>query len=151
MKPVVKIQMFNQNAIKPIYATDGAAGADLASAIDTVIPAGKHKLVPTGWNIELPPGYEAQVRPRSGLAYKQGITVMNSPGTIDEDYRGPLGVILFNSSDEDFVIQAGDRIAQLVIKPVVQAKFEIVEELSDSKRGAGGFGSTGVATKVSAA
>lgn len=148
MKPVVKIQPFNENAVKPVYSTAGAAGADLASVIDTVIPAGKRQLVPTGWNMELPPGYEAQVRPRSGLALKHGITVMNSPGTVDEDYRGPVGVILFNSSDVDFEIKVGDRIGQLVIKPVVQAEFEVVIELSDSARGGGGFGSTGLSSKV---
>lgn len=148
MKPLVKIRAFNAHAIKPVYSTAGAAGADLASVINCFVPAGGRKLVPTGWEIELPAGYEAQVRPRSGLALKHGITVMNSPGTVDEDYRGPVGVILFNSSEVDFEVKIGDRIGQLVIKPVEQAEFEVVLELSNSERGDGGFGSTGITTKA---
>lgn len=108
------------------------------------IESGKYALVKTGISIELPEGYEAQVRPRSGLALKQGVTVLNTPGTIDADYRGEIGVILINHSNVTFTYEKGDRIAQMVIAPVVQAKFEAVEDLSDTDRGAGGFGHTGV-------
>jgi dUTP pyrophosphatase len=100
-------------------------------------------LVPTGLSLEIPPGYEVQVRPRSGLALKFGVTVANAPGTVDSDYRGPLGVILLNAGTADFVINHGDRIAQMVVAPVVQARFELVEALSETGRGGGGFGSTG--------
>ena len=131
----------------PAYETSGSAGADVrANLLDRGyidLPAGGRILMPTGLRLAIPQGYEVQVRPRSGLALKHGITCLNSPGTIDSDYRGPLGVILFNSSDTTFRITHGDRIAQLIIAPVVQAKFRTVSALSDTARGTGGFGSTG--------
>ena len=130
----------------PAYATAGAAGMDLRAAVDgeIVIDSGQRALVPTGIRIAVPPGFEAQVRPRSGLALKHGITIPNAPGTIDSDYRGPLGVIMANLGEEPFVIRRGDRIAQLVIAPVARAELEVVDELPDTTRGDGGFGHTGV-------
>jgi dUTP pyrophosphatase len=130
----------------PHYQTEHAAGVDLYAAVDddTVLEAGKWKLVPTGIAVAIPPGYEGQVRPRSGLALKNGIGLLNAPGTIDADYRGELGVILFNFSDIPFTIRRGDRVAQLVFAKLVTATFEKVDELSETKRGAGGFGHTGV-------
>ncbi len=129
----------------PAYATAGAAGMDLRAAVaeEMTLGPGERALVPTGIRIAVPPGYEAQVRPRSGLALKHGITLLNAPGTIDADYRGPLGVIMANMGADPFVIQRGDRIAQLVIAPVVQAELEQVSELPDTARGDGGFGHTG--------
>jgi dUTP pyrophosphatase len=129
----------------PAYMSDGAAGADLCAAVaDTlVIEPGLRALVPTGFAIALPPGYEAQVRPRSGLALKHGVTCLNSPGTIDADYRGPVGVILANLGSEPFTVRRGDRIAQLVVAPVTRAQFEEAGELSATARAHGGFGSTG--------
>jgi len=129
----------------PEYATQDSAGMDLLAAVDgdrTLAP-GKRMLVPTGLAIALPPGYEAQVRPRSGLALKNGITVLNSPGTVDADYRGEVGVILANLGDQPFVITRGMRIAQMVIAPVTQARFALADSLDETARGAGGFGSTG--------
>lgn len=129
----------------PTYMSEDAAGADLCAAIDrdlTLAP-GERALVPAGFAIALPLGYEAQVRPRSGLALRHGVTCLNSPGTIDADYRGPIGVILANLGSEPFVVRRGDRIAQLVVAPVVQAFFETVEALPDSLRSIAGFGSTG--------
>ena len=137
----------------PEYATRDSAGMDLLAAVDgdrTLAP-GKRMLVPTGLAIALPPGYEAQVRPRSGLALKNGITVLNSPGTVDADYRGEVGVILANLGDEPFVITRGMRIAQMVIAPVTRLAWAEVAELPDSARGAGGFGSTGTGTGVGTA
>lgn len=129
----------------PTYATDGAAGMDLLAAVmsPVVIPPGGRMLVPTGLRIAIPPGYELQVRPRSGLALKNGIVLPNSPGTIDEDYRGELGVIVMNAGDAPFTVERGMRIAQAVIAPVVRAAWREVAELPDTARGAGGFGSTG--------
>jgi len=134
----------------PAYETAGAAGADLranfaehARAGVTLAP-GERALVPTGLRIAVPDGYEVQLRPRSGLALKHGITLPNSPGTIDSDYRGPLGVIVMNAGQEPFHIAHGDRIAQMVLAPVVQAEFVLNETLTGTARGAGGFGSTGV-------
>jgi dUTP pyrophosphatase len=129
----------------PAYATDGAAGMDLLAAVATplVIPPGGRALVPTGLAIALPPGTELQVRPRSGLALKHGITLPNSPGTIDEDYRGELGVIVLNAGTEPFTVERGMRIAQAVIAPVLRAAWREVAVLPDTTRGAGGFGSTG--------
>lgn len=131
----------------PAYQTNDAAGLDLMAAVSDSEPmtlaAGQYALVPTGLAIALPPGYEAQVRPRSGLAAKHGITVLNSPGTIDADYRGEIKVILVNHGQAAFVIKRGERIAQMVIAPVVQAGLVPVAELSSTDRGAGGFGSTG--------
>jgi dUTP pyrophosphatase len=132
----------------PRYETAGAAGLDLQAAIDAdaplVLKAGARALVPTGLTLALPEGFEAQVRPRSGLALKQGVTLVNSPGTIDSDYRGEIGVILINHGQEDVVVTRGMRIAQLVIAPVIQARLVELDELDQSERGAGGFGSTGV-------
>lgn len=129
----------------PAYATEGSAGMDLRAAVqeDLTIAPGGRALVPTGMRIAVPPGYEAQVRPRSGLALRHGITLLNTPGTIDADYRGPVGVIMANLGAEPFVIRRGDRIAQLVITPVVRAALEVVPELPDTARGEGGFGHTG--------
>jgi dUTP pyrophosphatase len=130
----------------PSYMSELAAGADLCAALDeplTLAP-GARALVPTGLSIALPPGFEAQVRPRSGLALRDGITCLNAPGTIDADYRGPIGVILANLGSAPVTIKRGDRIAQLVVAPVSRAQFDLVEELPESVRGNGGFGSTGV-------
>jgi dUTP pyrophosphatase len=129
----------------PNYQTDNSAGVDLQANINeeiTLLPL-QRVLVPTGIKLALPEGYEAQVRPRSGLALKNGITVLNSPGTIDADYRGEIGVILVNLSNENFVIKDGERIAQLVITKYEKVRFEKVEVLDETARGAGGFGSTG--------
>jgi len=130
----------------PSYMSAHAAGADLCAAVEEelVLQPGERALVPTGISIALPPGYEAQVRPRSGLAMRDGVTCLNSPGTIDADYRGPIGVILANLGSRAVTIRRGDRIAQLVVAPVSRASFELVEELPESVRGANGFGSTGV-------
>lgn len=135
----------------PAYQTAGAAGADLCANLPAElraggieIPPGGRVLVPTGLRVAIPEGYEMQLRPRSGLALKHGITLPNAPGTIDSDYRGPLGVIVMNAGTEAFVIRHGDRIAQAVIAPVVRAGFAEVAVLDDTARGAGGFGSTGV-------
>jgi dUTP pyrophosphatase len=129
----------------PSYATEGAAGMDLLAAVTAplVILPGGRALVPTGLRIALPPGHEMQVRPRSGLALKHGITMPNTPGTVDEDYRGELQVIILNAGTEPFTIERGMRIAQAVIAPVVRATWRETETLPDSQRGAGGFGSTG--------
>ena len=129
----------------PAYETAQSAGMDLAAAIDgpVTLAPGARDMIPTGLAIALPAGYEAQVRPRSGLAAKNGVTVLNTPGTVDADYRGEVKIILINLGDEDFVIERGMRIAQMVIAPVTQAAFSEVESLSETDRGAGGFGSTG--------
>ncbi len=127
----------------PAYATAGAAGMDVVAAENvTLIPGARHA-VATGLALAIPQGFEIQVRPRSGLALKHGITVPNTPGTIDSDYRGELKVILINHGAEPFVVQRGDRVAQLVLAPVVQAAWDEVEELGATERGEGGFGSTG--------
>jgi dUTP pyrophosphatase len=129
----------------PAYATSVAAGLDLLAAVteDTVLAPGARALIPTGIAIALPPGYEAQVRPRSGLALKNGVTVLNSPGTIDADYRGEIGVILVNLGQADFTVTRGLRVAQLVIAPVTTIAWREMAALPDTQRGAGGFGSTG--------
>lgn len=127
----------------PAYATDGAAGMDIVAAEDITLRPGARHAVATGFAVAIPPGYEIQVRPRSGLALKHGITVPNTPGTIDSDYRGELKVILINHSDADFPIRRGDRVAQLVLSPVTVAGWEEVEDLDATARGSGGFGSTG--------
>jgi len=142
--PAVKVKKLLPEAQTPKYAKVGDAGADLCSTVHKTLEPGESAMVPTGIAIELPEGYEAQVRPRSGLAYKNQITVLNTPGTVDEGYRGEVGVILINHGKWAFSIKPGDRIAQLVIKPVEQAEFIVVEELSEADRGTGGFGSTGV-------
>lgn len=131
----------------PSYETLGAAGADVRANLEggqpIVLAPRARALVPTGLRLEIPAGFEVQVRPRSGLALKNGVTLANAPGTIDSDYRGPLGVILLNTGDDPFEVTHGMRIAQLVVAPVVQGAFTQVEALGDTERGAGGFGSTG--------
>jgi dUTP pyrophosphatase len=127
----------------PAYATDGAAGMDAVSAEDVTVAPGARHAVATGLAVAIPPGFEIQVRPRSGLALKHGITVPNTPGTIDSDYRGELKVILINHGAGPFEVRRGDRIAQLVLAPVTRASWLAVDELEDTARGAGGFGSTG--------
>lgn len=134
----------------PSYETAGAAGADVRANLPeaarqsglTLDPM-QRAIVPTGLSVEIPAGYEMQVRPRSGLAFKHGLTLVNTPGTIDSDYRGPLGVLMVNLGSAPVTIAHGERIAQLIVAPVVQAGFELAEDLSDTDRGAGGFGSTG--------
>jgi dUTP pyrophosphatase len=142
----MKIQFVkdHENAMLPTYATAGAAGADVYSAKDYKVPPGEHTLIDTGLKCSIPEGYEVQVRPRSGLALKNRITVLNSPGTVDSDYTGKLGVILMNHSEMVFQVKAGDRIAQIVVAPVTQATFEWAEETKSTDRGSSGFGSTGV-------
>jgi dUTP pyrophosphatase len=127
----------------PAYATDGSSGMDIRAAEDKVLRPSETGLIATGFQLEIPPGYEAQVRPRSGLALKHGIGVLNSPGTIDADYRGEVKVILTNFGREDFVVRRGDRIAQLVVAPVVRATLLETDNLGDTGRGGGGFGHTG--------
>jgi dUTP pyrophosphatase len=147
--PTLRVTKMRADAIIPQYETSGAAGLDLAACLTTSItlePGGTAR-VPTGLQIALPPGHEGQVRPRSGLAARHGVTVLNAPGTIDEDYRGELQVLLVNHGREPFTITTGDRIAQLVVAPVVQADIEVVNDeaaLGKTERGHGGFGSTGV-------
>ena len=131
------------DAVLPAYAHPSDAGMDVRSVEELVIPAGKRALVHTGLVVLLPPLYEAQVRPRSGLALKFGVTVLNTPGTIDSGYRGEIGVILANFGDADFIVKKGDKIAQLVIVPVTQPEVCEVSEIDETDRGAGGFGSTG--------
>lgn len=151
-KAKIKVQVKKldhaQDLPLPRYMSSFAAGMDLIAANyeDITIQPREHKLIPTGLSIALPEGYEAQVRPRSGLALKKGISVLNTPGTIDADYRGEVGVILYNHSQEPFTVKRGDRIAQMVIKEVIQIDFEEVENLAITNRGEGGFGHTGVET-----
>ncbi|MBR4684844.1 MAG: dUTP diphosphatase [Spirochaetia bacterium] len=130
----------------PVYSSAEAAGADLKACIqeDIILKPGQRYLVPTGLSIQLPAGYEAQIRPRSGLAIKHGISLVNTPGTIDSDYRGEVKIIMINLGSEDFVIRRGDRIAQMVIAPVTHGMFALSDTLDVTDRGAGGFGSTGV-------
>ncbi len=136
----------SKGAVIPEYKTAGAAGADLCALLDSplTIKAGKYAMVPTGLFFEIPQGYEVQVRPRSGLAAKNGVTVLNTPGTIDSDYRGEIKIILINLGESDFTINSGDRIAQMIVAPVTQARFSLSESLSQTERGEGGFGSTGL-------
>lgn len=143
----VKINLTaKEGATFPLYKTYGAAGADVCACISEkiVLKKGERILVPTGLFFEIPEGFEIQVRPRSGLAFKNGITVLNTPGTIDSDYRGELKVLLANFGDDDFEIKNGDRIAQIIVAPVTLGDFVQVESLSETERGSGGFGSTGV-------
>ena len=145
MSLVIKIHMDNGcEDLFPRKAHEDDAAFDLRSRVDAVIPSGKITLVPTGVFMELPVGYEAQVRPRSGLALKHGITVLNTPGTIDAGYRGEVGVILINAGPADFTVARGDRIAQMVVQKLADVELVAAEQLSDTSRGAGGFGSTGV-------
>lgn len=149
MHPIVKFKKKHPKVVLPSYETAGAAGADVRYFPEAgeafFLHPGERYTFGTGLLCEIPNGYEIQVRPRSGLAHKNGLTVLNAPGTIDSDYRGEIGVILLNTGDEAVPISSGDRIAQIVVAPVIQAKFEVVSELSDTRRGAGAFGSTGVA------
>lgn len=141
-----KLRIVNtSNNELPTYATKGSAGMDLRANLqeDVVIAPGERKLISTGLKISLPIGYEAQIRPRSGLALKKGVTVLNSPGTVDSDYIGDIGVILINHGEESFTVSNGDRIAQMVIAKHETVEFEQVESLDETERGAGGFGSTG--------
>ena len=132
-------------AFLPSYKTSGSAGADICAFLDEpkILKVGERFAVPTGLFFEIPNGYEIQIRPRSGLALNNGVTLLNAPGTIDSDYRGEVKVILINLGEKNFEIHNGDRIAQMVVAPVVQCKFEITNELSSTERGSGGFGSTG--------
>lgn len=139
------IRLLPHAAGLPVYATAEAAGADLLAAIDAPqsLKPGARALIPAGFAMALPEGYEAQIRPRSGLAYKNGVTVLNAPGTIDSDYRGEIAVLLINHGQDDFEIERGMRIAQMVIAPAPQAAFCVVDDLDHTARGEGGFGSTG--------
>lgn len=145
---LVKVLDHAKDLPLPSYATEGAAGLDLMAAIsnDIVIAPHSRMLIPTGIAIKLPKNYEAQVRPRSGLALKYGITVLNTPGTIDEDYRGEISVILINHSSDDFIVSRAMRIAQIIIAPVSKANLVQVDELDETQRGTGGFGSTGTSS-----
>ena len=140
----VKIQRLDKSLPLPSYKTPFSAGMDLYSRIDVVLRRGEITLVPTGIAISLPEGYEAQIRPRSGLALKHGLTLLNTPGTIDADYRGEIALIMINVGKEDFVVEKGMRLAQMVITRYEKVEFEEVDALPDSQRGTGGFGSTGI-------
>lgn len=147
MSESVKIKVSCEDgATLPVYKTEGAAGADVCAFLKecVIIKAGDSAMVSTGLYFEIPNGYEIQVRPRSGLAAKNQVTVLNTPGTIDSDYRGEVKVILVNLGKKDFAVNNGDRIAQIIVAPVTRGLFEKVEHLSETERGAGGFGSTGV-------
>ena len=142
----MKVKIINKsNNPTPTYETSLSAGMDLRAYVEgpITLSPGERKLIKTGLHIELPEGYEAQVRPRSGLAFKKGITVLNSPGTIDADYRGDIGVILINHSNEEFVVKSGDRIAQLVISKFEKVDWETSDDINSTSRGDSGFGSTG--------
>jgi dUTP pyrophosphatase len=142
----VKVKKLHPDAIVPAYMTEHAAGMDLCTVIEEplVLAPGERTLLPTGLAMEIPPGYEGQVRPRSGLALKKGLALVNSPGTIDADYRGEIGVIIINHGNQPVEIMPGDRVAQLIIAPVTRAALVEVEDLNDTARSAGGFGHTGV-------
>lgn len=147
MNPInVRLRRIHDRARLPSYMTDLAAGMDLYACLDeaVVLAPGGRILIPTGIAMAIPPGFEGQVRPRSGLALKQGVTLVNSPGTIDADYRGEIGVIVINHGREDVRIADGDRIAQLVFAPVCRGVFDVVDELDSTRRDQGGFGHTGV-------
>lgn len=135
-----------QDLILPEYETVQAAGMDAAAAVteDVVLHPGEIKLLPTGFGVAIPDGYEIQIRPRSGLAVKHGISIINAPGTIDADYRGEVKIGLINLGQENFTVHRGDRIAQMVLAPVCQARLQLVEALDDTERGSGGFGHTGI-------
>lgn len=145
----IKISLLSDLARLPEYSTAHASGMDLCAATKapSILTPGQIKLIPTGLAVEIPPGYEGQVRPRSGLALKHGISIVNAPGTIDADYRGEVGVILINLGKKNFIIQPGDRIAQLVISPLVKAKLVQTKSLNSTTRGKGGFGHTGICKK----
>ena len=141
----VKVLEHGKELELPAYATPDSAGMDLRAALkeEMILAPGKRELVPTGIAVALPAGYEAQIRPRSGLAIKNGISCLNSPGTIDADYRGEVKIILINHGEEDFRIKRGDRIAQMIVAPVTRANMKIVEKLTETHRQSGGFGHTG--------
>ncbi|MBW2974912.1 dUTP diphosphatase [Candidatus Woesearchaeota archaeon] len=139
----VRIKKINENAVIPKYAHKGDAGVDLYSAEDYLLKPGERILVSTGIKMAIPQGYEAQVRPKSGLALKHGVTVCNTPGTVDSSYRGEVGCIMINLGNEDFKIEKGKKIAQIIFNKVEEAEFEEVDELDETTRGEGGFGSTG--------
>ena len=141
----ILIKKTNKEVITPKYKTDGSSGVDLSAFLEkkVVIKPNSSKLIPTGLQVAIPEELEIQIRPRSGLAAKESIGVLNSPGTIDSDYRGELKIILFNHGKEDFIINNGDRIAQMVLVPIIKMEFEEVDSLPDTVRGQGGFGSTG--------
>ena len=141
----VQIKKLSDEVLTPKYETPGSSGMDISAYIkqDIVIDSGDKALIPTGFSLSIPQGHEIQIRPRSGLAAKRGITVLNTPGTIDADYRGEIKVILINLSKDKFTVKKGDRIAQMVVCPVVKVQLEDVQELSLTNRGVGGFGSTG--------
>ena len=152
MKVLIKVA-WDENADRsvplPNFQSTGSAGADVhanfgADQTDLTILPGDRVLIPTGFSLEIPNGYEIQIRSRSGLAIKYGITVLNSPGTIDSDYRGLIGIILINNGQDTYTVSHGDRVAQLIVSPIIKAIFQSVDELSESTRGAGGFGSTGI-------
>jgi dUTP pyrophosphatase len=145
VNPRVQFKKLRPDAVIPAYMTTGAAGLDLTAALDEPIeiPQGQRRMIGTGLAVAIPHGFEGSVRPRSGLARDHGITLVNSPGTIDSDYRGECKVIVINHGDKPFVVKSGERIAQLVIAPVAHATIEEVSELTETARGAGGFGSTG--------
>ncbi|MAV05767.1 MAG: dUTP diphosphatase [Candidatus Pelagibacter sp.] len=142
----ILIKRFSNKVLTPKYETKGSSGMDIAAFIENkiIINPGSKEIIPTGFSLSIPEGYEVQIRPRSGLAAKQGISVLNTPGTIDADYRGEIKVILINLSKNKFIVENGLRIAQMVVCPVIQAEFQEVQELSKTTRGSGGFGSTGV-------
>ena len=141
----ILIKKTNKKVITPKYKTDGSSGVDLSAFLEkkVVIKPNSSELIPTGLQVAIPEEFEIQIRPRSGLAAKENIGVLNSPGTIDSDYRGELKIILFNHGKEDFIINNGDRIAQMVLVPILKMEFEEVDSLPDTVRGQGGFGSTG--------
>ena len=141
----IQIKKLSTEVLTPKYETSGSSGMDIAAYIrqDIIINPGEKALIPTGFSLSVPQGYEVQIRPRSGLAAKKGVTVLNTPGTIDSDYRGEIKVILINLSKDIFYVKSGERIAQMVVCPVKQVALEEVNELSETNRGVGGFGSTG--------
>ena len=143
--PKVQIKKLNQKAKIPEYKTLGSSGVDLEALIEKkiIIEPGKSKIIPTGLSIAIPSNLEVQIRPRSGLASKYNISVLNTPGTIDSDYRGEIKIILFNHGYEEFIVKNGDRIAQMILQPVLKFQFDEVDQLDDTIRGSGGFGSTG--------
>jgi dUTP pyrophosphatase len=145
----IKVKKLHPQAVLPAYMTEHAAGMDLCAVLDTpvLLAPGERRLLPTGLALEIPPGFEGQVRPRSGLALKKGLALVNSPGTIDADYRGEIGVIVINHGSQPVEFLSGDRIAQLVIAPVTQARLVESDELNESERSSGGFGHTGVNQK----
>lgn len=147
MVRLVRLQEADPAVPLPSYETPGAAGADIRANFpdrgSATLQPGERRLIPTGLAVEIPPGFEMQIRPRSGAALKHGLSLPNSPGTIDSDYRGPLGVILINLGDTPVVVAHGDRIAQAVVAPVARAAFEVAQALTPTERGTGGFGSTG--------